>query len=194
MTKAQFDSTQLFDDGNVGIGCVYGTSAESRTHQHACQGVVVTLFDGIEFMIVTLSTRQGRSKECFAQSVDRIGNTFLGDTFRCGIVAMPTLSQSQHHRTDESIVDTGRRVDSGRKQIASNLFDNQLAKRNIGIEGSNQIVAIPPRVLGRHVPFISVRVRVMNDVHPMPCPVFSEMRTIEQLCYHVVVRLLGVVR
>jgi hypothetical protein len=49
-------------------------------------------------VVVTLGTRERRAEKPLADRVDHVGDRFLSDTLRVGVVAMPPLAQSQHHR------------------------------------------------------------------------------------------------
>ena len=110
-----------------------------------------------------------------------------------GVVAMPPLAQPQHHRPDPRFVQPGRLIDARFDQVAGKLFQYHLAKGDIGVESTDQVVTIPPRILSRHIPLIAVRVRVMDDVHPVPRPSLAEVRTVQQRRHQFVISLRRIV-
>ena len=57
--------------------------------------------------------------------------------------------------------------------IHGQLFTNQCGPVFVGVERSNEIVAIRPSVIATNIMFITVRLSKMNRVHPMPSPAFA---------------------
>ena len=97
------DRAQFVDNRLIGIDRIHRPRAEPSAHQHAGERVIVTLLDGIKFVIVTLRTGERRSQERLAERIDHIGDRFLRDAFDGRVVAVPPLAQSQHHRTRSAI-------------------------------------------------------------------------------------------
>ena len=67
------------------------------------------------------------------------------------------------------------------KQISRKMFKNKLVIGDVGIEGSNEIVAVTEGVWNARIPLAAVGVRIANPIHPMPGPTFSEVRAFEEL-------------
>jgi hypothetical protein len=67
------------------------------------------------------------------------------------------------------------------------LFKEEAVDGQILIKCPNHIVPIHPRILRGHVPFVAVSIGVMHDVEPVPGPVFTEMRTVEDGCHIILV-------
>ena len=59
-----------------------------------------------------------------------------------------------------------------------------LMVRQVGVEGADQIVAIPPGVRDGHVGFVAERVAVADEVHPVPGPALAEVRRSQQPVNH----------
>ncbi len=67
------------------------------------------------------------------------------------------------------------------KQISRKMFKNKLIIGNVGIEGSNEIVAVTEGIWNAGIPLAAVGVRIAYPIHPMPCPTFSEVRAFKEL-------------
>ncbi len=63
-----------------------------------------------------------------------------------------------------------------RQQIAGELFDGKLVKRQIRVDRLNDPIAIAPRVEARAVFFITVAVGIARLVQPMSPPAFAKVR------------------
>ena len=121
--------------------------------------------------------------------VDRVADVLSAGRLGSGIVAVPPLSHPQGHGADDRLVHAARRVAPRRHQVARELFDDQPIVGHVGIEGPDEVVAIPPGVLRGDVPLVAVRVGVVHHVHPMTGPVFAEVRAGKEMVNEPFVRL-----
>ena len=58
-------------------------------------------------------------------------------------------------------------------QVAGQVLDQKIIVRNIGIEGANQVIAIPPGIGQFVIEFVATSFRVANQVHPVSRPSFA---------------------
>ena len=156
----------------------------SRTHERTGQRIVLTLRDGIELVIVAAGTGDRHRLKRFRKSIDLVVEHFLMNAVELGTVAVPILAHLEEHRSNERFVDLVGCIHAWRfEQIPRNLLTDQLFERYITVKGTDQVVAISPRALRGNVPFVSVGVRIANDIHPVPRPAFPEVRRVEQPVY-----------
>ena len=165
-------SSQFLESGHrscVLLRGIGGSTPPARRHEHRSESVVIFLRDRFEFMVMTAGTGDRRCQEDLGKGVDLVVHHFLMNTIELQAAAVAMLSHMVKHRPDDALVNPECLIDARLgQQVSSELFAEQSVKTNILIEGSNQVVAVLMRSLGRVVPFISVGIRVPNHVHPVP--------------------------
>ena len=62
------------------------------------------------------------------------------------------------------------------QEIAGELFDGELVKWQVGIDGVDHPIAVAPGVHARAILFIAVTVRIAGFVQPMTAPAFTKVR------------------
>ena len=70
------------------------------------------------------------------------------------------------------------------KQVTGDVLAHELVVRHILVKGANHVIAIPPRLMFVVVVFVAVRLRITDQVQPMPRPPFAVMRRREQTVHH----------
>jgi len=90
--------------------------------------------------------------------------------------AMTMFAKVVEHWADQTFIQAEFLIDAGlRQQVSCDLFANQLIKTDIAIECTCQIVTVFPRALCWDVPFVTVRVGVSNDIHPVTRKSFAKV-------------------
>src|SRR3984957_20879286 len=73
----------------------------------------------------------------------------------------------------------------GMKHVAGELFLHKLRVRLVPIESANNVIAIGPRIGPGLVFIIAMAIPIMNDIQPMPGPMFAvpwgSQKSIDQL-------------
>ena len=62
----------------------------------------------------------------------------------------------------------------GGEQVAGELLANETVERPVGVECLDDVIAIPPGVLGEDVVGRADLVGVARQVQPVPCPALAE--------------------
>ena len=68
----------------------------------------------------------------------------------------------------------------GLEQIAGNLLPDELVIGQIAIEGGDDVVAVPVGVRVGQILVETVRLRIADDVEPVPAPTFTVAGRVEQ--------------
>ena len=160
----------------VALGRVQRVGDPARTHKHTRHGIVVTLRDCVELVIVAACTTHGHRLKGLRERVDLVVYHLLVDPVELQAVTFPLFAHLVEHRTNERLIDLTRRVDPGiGQQISSYLLSYEPIVGHILVEHTDKIVAIPPRPLRRDVRFVTVSVTVADHVHPVARPMFAEV-------------------
>ena len=116
----------------------------------------------IELVVVTSSTRNGEALKRFADHVDLVvgeANFFVERIRR----SKPVEYETKMRGPDCGLVDSQFFVDPRIfEQVARQMFADELIVWHVGIECSDEIVAILVSVWNRGITFRSVRIRVAN--------------------------------
>ena len=70
-------------------------------------------------------------------------------------------------------------------QIARDLLADELVKRFVGVEGVDQVIAIPPRMLGIDAVRGAHHVRVAGEIEPVPRPALAVGFGVEKAVHHL---------
>ena len=93
------------------------------------------------------------------------------NAFKLRTVAVPPLAEAKRHGPDDRFVQVRSLVDPRRfQQVSGDVFENQLAVRDIGIERADQVIAVERRPLGGVIPFVAMSIGIVDHVHPVPGP------------------------
>ncbi len=174
-----FEPRQLFAIGIQPLRRIDRHQRRSRADHDAVQSIEVALADGIEFVIMAAGARDRHAQERLRDYVDLVvGEThLLVERVGRGVAVLhhTKVPQAEHRLVQPELA-----IDAWlRRQIAGQVLDDEPVIRHVVVEGTNQVVAVPPRKRNRRVPLAPVRFGVAEPVHPMPGPAFTEAGRIE---------------
>src|SRR4029078_4353071 len=129
-----------------------------------------------QLVVMAACAGNGGRQETFAQGVDDIGHRLLSDALRESVVSMPPLAEPQSHRSMQRFVQSSVWIDARLDEVASDVLHHKLSKRHRRIPRSDQLISIHPSVFRRYIPFVAVCICVVDDIHPMSCPMFAKVR------------------
>ena len=139
---------------------------------------MVGLGQRIVFVVVAAAARHRQAQQRAAGGLDEVGHEFGTATVllverRCGVVVR---SEPEKAGGDEAIA-VGRRGRSATEQfVTRQLFADELVQWLVGVERSDDVVAVAPRLGAELVPVETVAVAVAHRVEPQARPVFTETR------------------
>ena len=153
-----------------GLGVLDASLAFAVVHalKHRFDGVVITLRDRIEFVVVTTRAADREPEESSGRRADDVvqlvralvpGQDFIG-TFH--LVPRPSDQK------------TGGLIRA--QHVAGDLLENEVVVWFVLGEGVNDVVAVRPGVGARLVHFKTVGFGETNDIEPVSGPAFAEAR------------------
>ena len=151
----------------------------ASAREDAVQRGEVVSGDRVELVIVTASTRDRQSLKRLAERVDlRVDDDdlFVLHVDRRRI----ELDEPKPTGADWRFVDAERQVPPRRQHVAHQVLAHEAVVRDVGVERSDQVVAISPSVRDQRIVLGAVRVAVADEVHPMSRPVLAELRRCER--------------
>ena len=151
--------------------CIKGNIALTNPGENSLKGVVVVLRNWIKLVLMTSRTIGGGADKRGHRLCHHIVSIkILKRIDRRGRRAMIVCACSDEPKSRHQVSFLGI------QSISRQLLADKSIPRLVLIQAFDQIIAITPRVLSQHIMFISVRVRVVNRIHPMPCPAFAVTR------------------
>ena len=135
------------------------------------EAVVVLQPDRIELVVVTPDTAERHAEKGGADLRDLL----VGDVpVELQLVDADDLHVAEHEEARGHTV-RGRdgRIPGGQK-VARDLLADESVVGLVGIEGVDDVVAIPPGVLGKHVVRGAHLVGIAGEIEPVPRPPFTE--------------------
>ncbi len=151
--------------GDVRFVCV----VEEREHP-----IILGLGQRIELVIVALGALNGQTEDALADGVHAVEHRFHAELLRIDAALFVNHGVAQEARR-YSLILSWR---SG-KQIAGQLFDDELIVGQIAVEGVDDPIAIEPH-LPRFVFLEAVAIGVASGVEPVPAPAFAVVRAGQQ--------------
>ncbi len=67
------------------------------------------------------------------------------------------------------------------EQVTCNLFDRKLVERHVVVESPDHPVPISPMIT-KIVALKAMRIGIASQVEPVSCPLFSELRALQEDC------------
>ena len=135
--------------------------------------VVFALGDRIELVIVALGTFHGESQPNRTRGGDAIVQDVGAEFFHLrssGEIDGNIAVESRCHKL------AGRGIG---KQVARQLFDGELVKRHVVVQGANDPVAIRPH-RPQVIVLITIGIRISGQIEPAGGPLFAEMLGLQQ--------------
>ena len=131
--------------------------------------IVVDLFDGIEFMIVTSSATHRHSHERFANGVklliDRVHDKLFAIWF------------GKHFGAQNQKASSGDRFEAAiRNQVPCDILDKELIDGFVCVEALDDVIAVAPGIAEGDVLVQPIGVSVSCDIEPMPPPMHTVLR------------------
>ena len=156
-----------------GLGAVTGVGAK----ENAGEGVVIALRNRIEFMIVATRASDRESEDGLRDGVDLLVGEIERELARIAFVEIER-AERQEAGGDELL--RAFAIVLRRKQIAGDLFADELIVRLVGVQRPDHVIAIAPGVWHGGVHVAPGALRVAGDVEPMAGPGFAEARGSEE--------------
>ena len=150
-------------------------------HQHAGDGVVVFVGDGVEFVVVAAGTAEGQAEKRLAKRVDPVVGAV------CIILSdvdgrMDFLPQIPEAGSDHRFVRPRQRIEPRmRQQVASNLLAHELIVGQIGVERLEHPIAVAPGIGDRQIEFVAPRFGIAHHIEPMAGEAFAIVGRGEEL-------------
>ena len=164
----------------IHFGRIDAVTDISRTAQDREHCVVVFGRNRVQLVIVAACTGHRRRLECLRQRVDLVVGQVIPQRSQTDTVIVIDFTEAKEASPDDGFVEFFGFVPSRlRQQIAGNVLANELVIRNVVVERADQVVAIPPGVMDFVIPLVAVRFREPDNIHPVPRPVFAEMRRLQ---------------
>ena len=141
-----------------------------RAAEHARDAVVVIDSDGVKLVIVAAHTAERHAHESLAD-FDHLGIDVIGLHLR--LVRVHDLDVAHH---EEARGDDFLGVIFGGlcgHQISRDLLTHELIEGLICVESVDEVIAIAPRMLGKHGVRSAHHVGITGEIEPMPRPTFA---------------------
>ena len=173
----EFGADLLFDVSKLGeVFGELGWRVDSRlggagVGEDAVEGVVVLLRDGVEFVVVAAGAGDGEALEGFGDDVDLVVGPF--DAVFEGVDGLEAVFDHAEVGEGEAGF-VGVFGDSGRDEVAGEVFADELVVGDVVVEGADEVVAVAPGVGSVGVAFGAVGFAVADDVHPAAGHAFAE--------------------
>ena len=178
----------VFVEEGLALLAVGGEGAEERAHftvegsididvvgpvEESEELVILFLRDGIELMVVALGAAGGEAEP---SGGNRVGA--IDDLLEAGFGAVDARFTVDE---DVAMETSGYFLVGGRvgEEVAGDLFDRELVKRHVGVEGINDPLAVAPGVGPDLVFFIAIGVGVAGEVEPLAGPFFAVVGGVE---------------
>ena len=191
-THRTFEFDELLIERMLSDRVVDTVHRRARAGEDAVQSGEVLSRDRVELVIVAASTGGGQSLKRLAEGVDLCvedDDLFVLHVNRRRI----ELDEAKPAGSDGGLVDAERRIPARRQQVARQVLAHESVVRHVSVQGSDQIVAVSPRMRDQRIVFGAVRVAVTDEVHPVPRPVLAEVRRRERAVDEFVKRIRRVI-
>ena len=145
-----------------------GNLPVAARHEHAGEGVVVFVGNGVELVVVAAGTAHGQPEKRLAEGVDAVVHP-VGLVLRNVDRPMHRLAQKPESRADDRLVRAGLRIDPWPfDEIAGNLLADELVVGQVVVERLHDPVAILPGVGDPIIELVSPRLAIPRHVEPVP--------------------------
>ena len=127
-------------------------------------------------MVVTAGTGDGQAQEGLAEDIQLVVHAirFVGQHVGRGVCRLVQVPETgANHGFIERLVRVSARI---RQQIAGDMFAHEIVVGQVHIERPYQVITILIGVGDRVVKFVAAGFRVADEIHPMPRPLFTEVR------------------
>ena len=137
------------------------------------QRVVIALGDGIDLMVVAAGAIHGEPQKDLARGGDQIIKLIVEREFPVGRIVVPN-PQTVITGGDQTL---GTAVG---QFVAGQLFPNEPVVGFVGVEGADDVVAVPPSMGLGLVGLVAVGLGEAHQIKPMPSPLLAVMGRLEQ--------------
>ncbi len=148
----------------------------AAAQEEAAEGVVILRTDGIELVVVTSRAGHGQAQERLGEHVELVVQPLafvLPDVHgRMILLAEEGPAGPQHGFV---LFGSGPQPRL-RKQVAGEMFLQELIVGHAGVEGADQVIAVLPGIGDREVVLVSAGFGVADEVHPVSRPPLAEVR------------------
>ena len=151
----------------------------TRTAEDAVERVVVAGGEWVELVIVATRTRDRQTEEGFAEDIDHVIDA-VGLLLAYVDGRMFAFAEMPKSGSDEGFVGAFRRVPTRCQSVARNLFAYELVVRQVGVERTNRVVAVPPGVGDFKIELVAHRLGIPREIEPVAAPTFAVMRRRQQ--------------
>ena len=159
---------------------VHRPARRPRTGEDAEERVVVTMADGIKLMVMAAGARDGEPQCGLRHHVDLIVRELHQFIERID-GEKPVLHHAQVRWPDAALDDAIALIHARlRQQITCDVLTHELIVGHVGIQRTDQIVAILEGTRDLKIPLASMALRIAKPVHPMPRPALAKVRRDEQ--------------
>ena len=150
-------------------------------HQHAGDGVVVFVGDGVEFVVVAAGAAEGQAEKRLAECVDPVVGAvgiILGDVDG----RMDLLPQIPKAGSDHRFICPRLRIEPRmRQQVAGDLLPHKLIVGKISVERLEHPIAVAPSIGDRQIEFVAPRFGIAHHIEPMAGEAFAVVGRGEEL-------------
>ena len=152
----------------------------ARAAQETRQGVIVFLRDRVELVIMTTGTGDREAQEGLGDHIDLVvdpPHLVLADVHR----RMRSLAEEIKTAAEDRLVVPVCQVSPGLiKQVARNLFHHEPVVGQVGVERTDDVVAIAKRIGDVVVELVPVGLGVADQIEPVAGPPFAVARTCQE--------------
>ena len=148
--------------------------------EHSGERVVVFLREGIKLVSMTPRTGDGQPEQASAESVDAFVPVVAGDRFdhrfrQAGVLVIGGRGAEVSEGTEVGSLEVGQ-------QVGGQLHDQELVVGQVGVDGLDDPVPVPPGVGVRSIGGLAGRVVFgpPRDIEPVTPPAFSIVPALEQ--------------
>ena len=138
--------------------------------------------DGVVLVGMAIGASHGRTHPSGKGRVDPVGH--------CDITELLVIGSPFVVGLGVAVKGSGDQLVFGRlgQQVPRHLFDGELIKRQVFIEGPDDVIPIGPNG-ARRVIRIACRIGITGQIQPHPRPVFTELGAGKQTIYEVLISL-----
>ena len=147
--------------------------------EHASDGVVVLVGDGVELVVVAASAPKSHAEERLPEGVDPVVGAvgrILGDVDR----RMDLLAEIPKACSDHRLIGAGGVQPGTVEKVAGDLLADELVVGEIGVEAVDHPVAITPGVGNGEVELVATRLAIADDVEPVAGKPLAEVGGCEE--------------
>ncbi len=144
--------------------------------EDSVESVEVGLADRVELVVVATGAGNRQPQERLADDIDLVVD--VADLFIEGIDRLvAVLDKAEVAGAEGGFVQVFAGIEPRLgEEVARDLLADELVIRDIGVEGADEVVAVPPRLGNAGITFAAMGVGIADEVHPVTGEVLAVPR------------------